>query len=413
MPVPSLPPAVPERAGTADALGPVAPEQRRHFPALEGLRALAASLVVIHHAFVLSGHSDLTVLGPLAGRMDFGVSVFFVLSGFLIYRPFVVSHLDDRPGTSTPRFLWRRVLRVVPAYWAALSVLWALGVIDLGGPGEAVRYYLFLQVYATDTVLGGITQAWSLCTEMAFYLLVPLVALAVRAGARRLAAAPWQVEAVTVAALYAVGVTSRLVAIGVDGWWRPLSFTWMPMNLDLFAVGMGLAVASAWAASTGRQVPVAEALAGRSGLCWAAAGALFAAFALLVPTPTLADGGSGGELMLRQFLFGVVALLLILPGVFGDQGRGVVRRVLRLPVVVWIGVMSYGLYLWHLDVMSQLGADLGPSGEIVGEGWIDGAVFGNIPLGALLLAGFGLGLACAAASYYVMEKPLLRFKGRR
>src|SRR5690606_20237757 len=115
---------------------------------------------------------------------DMGVPVFFVTSGFLIFRPLVQSHFTGEKGPRLVDFWWRQLLRVIPAYWLALTFWWKVGNFNLGDAWW--RYYLFLQVYDRFTVLGGLVQAWTLAAEVAFYLLVPLWAIALGRVARKL-----------------------------------------------------------------------------------------------------------------------------------------------------------------------------------------------------------------------------------
>ena len=143
------------------------------YATLEGLRALAAVMVVVHHAASVAGPDATSrwVRVP-AEVMDGGVAVFFVLSGFLIYRPFALRHRSGAAAPGTVLFWWRRIVRLVPAYWLALSSFWLLGAFDLGD--DWWRSYLFLQTYSRTTTLGGLVQAWSLGTEVAFYLFIPV-----------------------------------------------------------------------------------------------------------------------------------------------------------------------------------------------------------------------------------------------
>ena len=112
-------------------------------------------MVLVHHAASIAGGRAGWVATP-AAVYDGGVAVFFVLSGFLLYRPMVVADASDRPSLPWRVFWWRRVLRIVPAYWVALTVLWAAGAFELGG--QWWRFYLFLQIYDELTVLGGIAE---------------------------------------------------------------------------------------------------------------------------------------------------------------------------------------------------------------------------------------------------------------
>jgi peptidoglycan/LPS O-acetylase OafA/YrhL len=94
-------------------------------------------------------------------------------------------------------------------------------------------------------------------------------------------------------------------------------------------------------------------------------------------------------------LSGVVAALLVLPAVFGERSGGLVRRVLSWPVLAWLGLISYGLFLWHASIAFHL-VSLG-----VQRWW------------SLLVCTLAIATTCAAISYYVVERPILRFKYSR
>lgn len=376
--------------------------QRVHFPGFESLRAVAAVMVVIHHAASLAGPDRTGRLATPAAVMDGGVAVFFVLSGFLIYRPFVAAHLGGRPDPGWRSFWWRRMLRIVPAYWVALTFFWVLGNFELGT--DWWRYYLFLQIYDRYTVLGGIVQAWSLCTEMTFYLVVPLWAAVVARIGR---AAPVQqrvtAQLVGCAAWWLGGVASRLA---IDVWApgrRGLAFNWLPTNLDLFATGMAVAVLSAWAAHDDGVRARLDRLAEAVWPWWAAAIGLFVWYAYAVGPADFETGYAGWFWQRRQIVLGLMTVLLLVPAVFGDQGRGLVRRWWSWRPVVWVGIVSYGLYLWHLDWMERA------LSTPTRAGWVD-ATAGSASFGFVLAIGLGLGLVSAGASWYLIESPLQRFR---
>ena len=162
----------------------------RH-PPIDGLRALAAIAVLLTHAAIYSGLAAAGGdTGRVAQRLEVGVAVFFVISGFVLYRPFLLARLDGRELPRVGRYAGRRALRIVPAYWLALTVaavaLSLPGVFSLSG---IVTYYGFGQIYATDTFTGGLVQAWTLCVEVTFYAFLPLWAWLMRrsgpAGLRR------------------------------------------------------------------------------------------------------------------------------------------------------------------------------------------------------------------------------------
>src|SRR5437588_12172080 len=157
--------------------------QRREFPLFDSLRAIAFLCVLMTHAAIFAGlEGPGTRLGPFYARLDLGVNVFFAISGFLLFRPFVVAHLESEPSIRVRAFAWRRFLRIVPPFWLMLTVvsLW-IGAPDVFKPAHLPFYYGFAQIYNVHTLtLQGLPQAWSLCVEVSFYLFLPLYAALIR-----------------------------------------------------------------------------------------------------------------------------------------------------------------------------------------------------------------------------------------
>ena len=79
-------------------------------------------------------------------------------------------------------FWWRRALRIFPAYWLALTVLIVVFGLHVSGLHDLVIYYGLLQIYDTHRFLGAIPQAWTLCTEVSFYVFLPAYAWVMRHG---------------------------------------------------------------------------------------------------------------------------------------------------------------------------------------------------------------------------------------
>ncbi len=388
--------------------GPEAPTPRRppRFPAFDGLRAIAAVTVVgVHTAFVSGFDGRQPGFGIYAARLEIGVSVFFLISGFLLYRPFVVAHLA---GTIMPRvgaFWARRLLRIVPAYWLVLFVMTTLwhnppGIGPSGWWSQTV-HYMFLQIYFPDQVVKGLSAAWSLCVEMTFYLFVPFYAMVIRRGrARRTAGQAMRREFVGLVCMIAASYTWRSIVIAHQtpkgGWWA-LATVWLPAYLDLFALGMFLAATSAWFHQHDNEwrifsnplFPLAS---------WICAGACFWGVSHLgIPTVPLYEETYRD--LTRQLLYGGFAFFLLLPAVYGPQGRGKgpVRWFLGTWPMASLGVISYGIYLWHEPWIYRI-LHSGPYVDF------------SLNFGAFFACVLGLSIVSASLSYFIVEKPILRYK---
>lgn len=401
---------------------------RPHFPGLEGMRAVAASLVVLTHATFLAGDQRSGWLAQPGRFGDAGVAIFFTLSGFLLYRPFVVAHLEGEPQLPALAFWWRRILRIFPCYWVALTVLWGLHTFqpfgfaigfDLGP--QWWKYYLLLQIYIPALGQGGIAQSWSIATEVSFYVLLPLWALGIRGISRR-RPTPFGLEIGGIAALFVFGYLSRWWFSHYDGLavpiipgflpegvtWRAVSFTWLPNQIDFFAIGMAVAAVHVFTTRNGT-IDRLAAWTKWPSLWWVAALGVY-----LTITYGLGDNPAdykSGYWQGRSVLYGLLGLTMIVPLVFGDQRRGLIRRFVNWKPIWWIGVVSYGFYLWHLSLMERLVTMPDPLGGSPQWTGVRGWTLQNANVYGLLIGAFVLGLAVAGASWYLVEKPLLRFKG--
>ena len=368
------------------------------FPLFDSLRAIAALAVLATHAAVFAGLETATgtTMGQYAARLDAGVAVFFVISGCLLYRPFARARLMGAPAPATGPYAWRRFLRIVPAYWTALiliTLLFGTSGQVFGWPGSAY-FFGVGQAYSADTFGGGLTQAWSLTVEIAFYAFLPLWAFGMR---RLFGRRGFGVEAAALGLLFAAGVAYKLVVLaGGDSSKVAITpkLVALPAYFDHFALGMGLAVLSLWVEQN-RRLPRALGWIDRfPSFAWLTALVAF----WIVSTQIGLHGRflepfTSTNYMQRHLLYGLIGAALVLPAVVGDQTRGVVRRVLALKPLLWLGLISYGIFLWNLTMLDRL-HHWGFSGNYV---W-------------WCLAGVAVTVPVAALSYYVIERPALSLK---
>lgn len=370
-------------------------------PCVDGLRAVAALGVVgVHTAFVSGFTTRHRVLGAGSARLEVGVAVFFVISGFLLYRPFALAGQGLRPVPAARAFWLRRALRIVPAYWLAFVVVTYVLRADtvVHGRWSWVVYLGFLQVYSPHYVLTGLTQAWTLCAEVGFYLALPAYARLLRRRART-GRSQVRAELAGLAVVGLVSVAFRLGALAAGGSYGRTAVNWLPGYGDLFALGMLLAVATAWWASTGGQ----PRWAGDPRLpaaCWAGAALAYVAVSSLDLNRLPVYQPSVASALGRQELYGLVAVLLVAPAVLGPQDAGVVRAALRHPVARALGVVSYGIYLWH------------EAWILLYVRWTGDRLF-SFPWWELAAAVVALATATAALSWVVLERPAQGLAHRR
>jgi peptidoglycan/LPS O-acetylase OafA/YrhL len=404
-----------EEAGTAPpAVAP--PPGNPRFPHVDSLRAIAALSILVLHCAYPTGELTGRIQGPFLNRFNVGVTLFFLISGFLLYRPFVAHRVIGARRTRLRDYLRRRLLRIVPAYWLALTVLAIWPGLSGVFTGHWWVYYGFAQIYNDGTVLRGIGPAWSLCVEMSFYLFLPVYAAALSAtiGRRLTVRAQIRVElvlltAVAVASAWYRGWVTQHDAIS------PVLNT-LPTFMDWFAIGMGFAVVSValQARDPARPDPAALRLVRRAPwLPWLGAAVVFWVvskdvsgphFISVLGHPTLVF--TSREAVAITVLFGVAAAGMLAPAVFGIDGGGWVRRLLSHPTLQWLGLISYGIYLWHSTIMDEV-CGYQPT---VGCTFHGATPLTHVAFPALIVIVAAVAVACAAGSYYLVERPALVFK---
>jgi peptidoglycan/LPS O-acetylase OafA/YrhL len=312
---------------------------------LTGVRTVAALLVMGTHAAYGTGKTTHGYVGLIYARMDIGVAVFFVLSGFLLFGPWVRAAATGAEPPSVRRYARNRLRRLMPAY--LVTVLAAYAIYEFREPGPnpghtwagLVRHLTLTQIYSGDYLSlylhQGLTQMWSLAVEMAFYAVLPPTAyllLAVLCNRR------WHPGRL-LAGLAVVGSVTPLwlIMMHTTDWLPKGAGLWLPHYLVWFVAGMALAVL--------------QVIGFR---CYAAAVIPVAVVAyLVVATPIAGDAVSPspdlGQDLSRSLFYAAIAALVVAPPALGD--RGVYTRLLGSPPMVWLGEISYEIFLVHVIVM--------------------------------------------------------------
>jgi len=377
------------------------PPGNPRFPLLDPLRAIAAVFVVLTHTAHISGFNNAHPLGAWTVRMDSGVAIFFVLSGFLLYRPFVRARLDGHPPVRVWRYARRRALRILPAYWVAVLTLGLLDSQHTKGVfgDQWWVYWGLMQSWSRETVLNGVGVAWSLSVEAAFYVLLPVYAgLMARLLRARDRDGQARVELVLLALSAVAALATRATVKAI--WPDSIINNQLPGTWTWFTCGLALAVVSAWAVPLERKPWPVRFATEHAIACWGIAFACLtvAAWGVGLPRDAFAHI-SVARLQVQHVLYAATAFFLVAPMVFHDGRPSLPARLLSLKALAWLGLVSYGIFLYHQPFTF----------------WLFDTLLWSPFAGMALYSGLVVVAAttCAAASYYLVERPLLRFKEPR
>ncbi|HEY1615120.1 MAG TPA: acyltransferase [Rhizomicrobium sp.] len=293
-----------------------------HIPSLDGLRAISVMLVILSH----------TVSATLFPG-GLGVLVFFVISGFLITRLILVEW-NSTQTLRKGRFWWRRFWRLGPAVLAyCIAVpLWALAngkTVHAVEPLASIFYFAnFLYAYYSVFSPTGhlpLEHFWSLSVEEHFYWVFPFVFVACRGRANWLAKA-----------MFAFCVTCLLARIAIVSAWPSITHSRVIYYTDVRAdsIGFGVLLAAMCELEAGRRLvsqltrpPIFLAAASGIALC-------------------LLDRNLWFRETVRYSLEGTSIAILLAAILFSPRYL-FVQRLLNYSPMVWVGILSYSLYVWH------------------------------------------------------------------
>jgi peptidoglycan/LPS O-acetylase OafA/YrhL len=368
------------------------------FPVLDSLRAVGALAVLTTHAGFWAGdYTRLGVRGMMLARLDVGVAIFFVLSGFLLARPYLARAAIGQSAPATGRYLWKRFIRIAPVY--VLTVVVTLSLIGANrdrGLRDWTITLLLGNTFVQPTLPDGLTQMWSLAVEVTFYLVLPLLMLVGVGRLRRLRAAR---VLVLVGAMIAVNVAWTLVGVarvapvtnGDPGEWLPSYLMWFGLGILLALVHV-LHQQGRWQRLTAPLVSLAQ----QPGSCWAMVAGLFMVAATPLAGPSMFTPPSPGESLAKTFVYALIGGLLVLTGVFPRSGSRY-ARFFGHPLARHLGFISYGIFCLHLPVLHFI---------VWSTGWplFAGRLF---PIWALALV---LSVISAEIVYRCLEVPAMRLR---
>jgi peptidoglycan/LPS O-acetylase OafA/YrhL len=314
------------------ASGVIAATSPSRVSALTGLRAVAALLVVGTHAAFATGKLSHGYVGGIYAHLEVGVAIFFVLTGFLLFRPWVRAAAANAARPDLNRYAWHRVRRIVPGYVVTVLAVFALYTVFTPGPNPGqtwyglLRYLTFTQIYTNDYLITllhtGLSQMWSLAVEVSFYAALPALAYVVLRGQwrpRRTLVVLAMLAAVT--PLWLVATAAELLPNSAG--------MWLPANLAWFAGGMALAVLEA----TGSRCH---------------AGAAIGLAIVLYLVVSAQDTSSAP--VTKSLLYAAIATLAVAPVALGSADW--FGRLLDWRPLAWLGEISYEIFLLHVPIMA-------------------------------------------------------------
>jgi peptidoglycan/LPS O-acetylase OafA/YrhL len=275
-------------------------------------------------------------------------------------------------------------------WWVYYGLLQNLPVYDATG------------TCAVDGFRCGVPVAWSLTVEVLFYLALPFFVLLMGRLHRRrprVVGLPIELAAVAVLTAISIVILSSHPESDLDVWlfYSPLGRGWW------FGLGLALAALSVAVERRPEEHPVVAWIRRHPLVPWLLAAALYVVDVNAFENSLLAFPlVPQSEFVAQYLLVGAIGALVLLPAIFGREGGGLPRRVLAHPTLAWLGLVSYGIFLWQIGVMVFLIDDLS-----VLDLWP------AMDFPVLLATGFAGTVACAAASFYLLERPLMGWRAAR
>jgi peptidoglycan/LPS O-acetylase OafA/YrhL len=329
-------------------------------PSLDGLRAISIAFVLFGHLIGTGGFPIASSIGIDLAHL--GVTVFFVISGFLI-TSLLMAEREKDGSVSLKRFYLRRVLRIFPAFYAfvaALLVARAVGWIDLSATDLTVAATYTANYYPYRS--WNVGHLWSLSIEEQFYLLWPFVFVALR---------PKPAFIACMAAFFAAPIVRAAMHVAFPDPSPLRDLEIFPAMADSIAIGCAMALARPKLQTMGWYMRL-------TGNGWA----MLALVPVILVVSRFADIYTAADLVGAPVMLAAIAILIESLTRHPETWCG---RVLNLRPMIFVGVLSYSLYLWQQPFLNRHVTSLVTSFPV----------------------NLGLAVGCALLSYFLIERPLL------
>ena len=358
-------------------------------PALDGLRAVAVIIVVLYHAWLFVPGIEHIIPNWQAHQYPItygrtGVQLFFVLSGFLLTLPYArwIFGLQSQPS---PRMFYkRRILRVGPAYWVSLTLIFLAGSITLANVGNYLLHLLYASNATFDTAMGFNVVYWTMSVEVQFYAVLPLLAWVLFKLAHRWS--PARAAVIFLAGLVLISVASDMIDHT-----HKLSFPYIStlfigpfsllFHIAVFGSGMLCALAYVYLKQIARLGEFRPVLVRRLGTGSLIGGVALALLVVYKP---------GAHLHYEELLMGFAYAGILFGLLFGPP---LARRPFESRPMRFVGLISYSVYLWHVPIMNAIDPLL-PVTTSVFEMCL-----------VRFLVGFALTIVVAYISFQLTERP--------
>lgn len=348
-------------SATTQAPGTASKQRMPRHIELDALRGAAAVSIIVVHAYQdsrgLTGYAydNTPLVQHLLINLDYGLGVFFALSGFVIFLPFAKALIENRPHMGAKEFMLRRAFRILPLYVFAIFVVWNSRYY--GGSGQIadlIRHLTFTQIYNNDKIFYTIGPAWSLAVEVHYYVGTALLILILTPITRRLRSRKHRIIAVSIvpALLVVASLVYKWWAFyidhaGLDNFAGPKHYPIYYGALargDGFGFGMLLAILYIVIGSWRPKSP------------WFARVLCMIAVGPWIYMVTVRGDSPHDSHFVSLFYYAWVGLAttLVMAAIVLSKPERFGMRLLRARPIQFLGLVSYSLYLWHEPIMIAL-----------------------------------------------------------